>query len=81
MSGTDTADAQQSAVRLASDKGTAEMEAWGGNPVTVKAKSSQIILFTNITADDSLLIYKVELFSAPERNIVTTRESAKLTEM
>lgn len=42
--------------------GTAEMEAWGGNPVTVRAKSSQITLFTNIMANDSLLIYKVELF-------------------
>lgn len=57
------------------------MEAWGGNPVTVKAKSSQITLFINITADDSLLIYKVELFFAPERNLVATIESAKLTEV
>lgn len=47
--------------------GTAETEARCGNRVTIRAKSSQITLFTNITADDSLLIYRVELFSSPAK--------------
>lgn len=43
-------------VKLAGDSPTAEVEAWGGSPVTDRAKSSQITLFTNIMANDSLLI-------------------------
>lgn len=50
------------------------MAARGGNPVTIRAKSSQITLSTNITANDSLLIYQVELFSSPAKNTVRTPE-------
>lgn len=36
------------AVRLDSDTRNSRTEVWGGNPVTNRAKSSQITLFTNI---------------------------------
>lgn len=65
-------------VRLAGDSGTAKVGAWGGSPVTIRAKSSQITLFTNITANDSLLIYKVELFSSLAKNEVHILEGARV---
>ena len=65
-------------VKLAGDGPTAEVEAWGGSPVTDRAKSSQITLFTNIMANDSLLIYKLELFSSPAKNEVNIPEGARV---
>lgn len=45
----------------------------GWEPRHSRAKSSQITLFTNIAANDSLLIYKVELHSSPEKRSECSR--------